>query len=75
MGKEKKDSGIDLINAKRELYRQLLLKSHDDYSETDLDLAYTLSKDTDIQRILRERLDKDKEVTDNGSNGTTQEPN
>jgi hypothetical protein len=43
---------IKIRNAKIDLYRLLLAKEPDDMSETEVDLLFTLSKDSDVQAVL-----------------------
>lgn len=49
-----------LINAKRNLYNLLLSKGEDNLTSEELEIAYALSKDKDIQKILQEAVDKEK---------------
>lgn len=57
------DGQSALLNAKRELYYQILRKPNELWTENELELGHRLVLDTDIQKLLDERIKKE---ADNG---------
>lgn len=51
----------EITKAKIELYSKLLSKvkseSEDDISDSDVDIMYLLSKDKEVQKFLKEKID------------------
>ena len=49
---------LDIRQAKIWLYSLLLKKSNDELTDTEVDIAYHLSKDNDIQNVLAKEIKK-----------------
>lgn len=50
------DNVSDLLLSKKTLYGQLLAKSDDDLTDTEIELMYQLAMDSDIRKVLRSGL-------------------
>ncbi len=53
----------ELIEAKRNLYLLLLRKSNDEITDAEINIRYELAKDDDIQAILNNAIQREKEIS------------